>query len=167
MRFLTNSQTAIPRNPTHNGGPVLHPVNEQQLQELQIIFPNISPEAIRYDLSKTGSLETTTENILRLGTSLPRPPIENHPLNQASQNTATAINNAGSNFQSNSSQSNLDIVSKFNLNNFDDTSEPLEKPEHEWAEDPALRAEKLKKQKEYMILAARKKFLEKESKQLE
>ncbi|PVV05249.1 hypothetical protein BB560_000234 [Smittium megazygosporum] len=175
----------------NNSAATRYPVREDHVSQLSAMFPDIQEAAIRFDLSKTGSLEITTENILTLGSSLPLPSSElaqqgqspgltgniagvSSPsilssmgaLNSPTQGDSTSPN--GSILQNNPLQSGPNstgasgshapqsLVDRLNLSEVDHTADLPEKPVFKWDTDPGKRAEYLRKQKEYMVLTARK-----------
>ncbi|OLY77966.1 Coupling of ubiquitin conjugation to ER degradation protein 1 [Smittium mucronatum] len=149
-------------------GSATFPIREDHVRELLIMFPGIGEESVRYDLGKTGSIQVTTENILRLGGTLPPPPQVRSPSNQPSSindsNSTTGRNQragAGASASASGSQSKpvADLLTRYSI---DPNMEITEAPENKWDMDPEKRAEIFNKKKEYMVLQARKRFLEKQ-----
>ncbi|OMJ25595.1 Coupling of ubiquitin conjugation to ER degradation protein 1 [Smittium culicis] len=144
-----------------------YPVREDHVRELLLVFPGIEEEAVRYDLRKTGSIQQTTENILRLGGTLPMPPQERVPQHAAGPSTSNGgiqgqqSNNRSHPSTSTSSSNNKSSVDLIQRLSIDPDAEIVEKPENKWHADPQMRAINFNKKKEYMVLQARKKFLEK------
>ncbi|OMJ29811.1 Coupling of ubiquitin conjugation to ER degradation protein 1 [Smittium culicis] len=142
-----------------------YPVREDHVRELLLVFPGIEEEAVRYDLRKTGSIQQTTENILRLGGTLPMPPQERVPQHAAGTSTSNGgnqgqqtNNRSHPSTSSSNNKSSVDLIQRLSIN---PEAEIVEKPENKWEADPELRALNFNKKKEYMVLQARKKFLEK------
>ncbi|KAJ1951329.1 hypothetical protein FBU59_000226 [Linderina macrospora] len=142
------------------------------------MFPDIPEAAIRLDLSRTGSPVITSDNILRNGGTLPMPPEarqqpQTRPV-MIGETTMTLNSGAGqrrtagsgatsSGVQLNAAQSPL--VNRLRISK-DADAEPLPpQPPKVWEADATKRAEVLMKRKEFMLMEARKKFLEKKKQQ--
>ncbi|ORX74642.1 hypothetical protein DL89DRAFT_264460 [Linderina pennispora] len=137
------------------------------------MFPDIPEAAIRLDLSRTGSPVITSDNILRNGGTLPMPPEARQPqarpvmigettvtLNSGTGQRRTAgSGGTSSGVQLNAAQSPL--VSRLRISKDADTEPLPPQPPKVWETDAGKRAEVLMKRKEFMLMEARKKFLEK------
>ncbi|KAJ1962989.1 hypothetical protein GGI12_002320 [Dipsacomyces acuminosporus] len=151
------------------------------------MFPDIPEAAIRADLARTGSPAVTSDNILRNGGTLPMPPEARNSLplgrarhsaadtraSGASQSAVAVAATTGASADSptaatssgislNASQSPL--VNRMRINK-DSDAEPLPPvPPKIWESDADKRADVLRKRKEFMLIEARKRFLEKQGK---
>ncbi|KAJ2799298.1 hypothetical protein H4R21_003598 [Coemansia helicoidea] len=142
------------------------------------MFPDISEGAIRADLARTGSPTITSDNILRNGGTLPPPPPPPPPTlagqrAEALAATAEARDNAtgsrgmetatasSSGIMLNAAQSPL--VSRLHVAKSLDAGPLPPQPPKVWESDSARRAEILNKRKEFMLLEARKRYLDKQA----
>ncbi|KAI9145947.1 hypothetical protein BKA69DRAFT_312235 [Paraphysoderma sedebokerense] len=144
-----------------------HNPTPDQIQAVQILFPQIPVAAIELDLSRTGSVEATCDNILRNG-SLPTPTPEQPPAASTTATSSTS-NSGGSSSQSASSSKSsstsahsssvssfISQLSRSNQDNFE--IQPVKK---DWSSNPNERQQNLMTRKQAMVLEARKKYLEK------
>ncbi|PVU91880.1 hypothetical protein BB559_003943 [Furculomyces boomerangus] len=123
-------------------------VRENHVQEIKAMFPDLDEASIRYDLSKTGSIQVTTEKILRIG-SLPNPPIQREQQNP-SRNTDEL---SGSSTALKKDSTNL--LNRYNIDNKIESNVSTQPPENKWETDPQKRAETFNKRKQFMVLEAR------------
>ncbi|KAG0347901.1 hypothetical protein BG004_006620 [Podila humilis] len=124
------------------------------VETVRSMFPHVPTAAIHYDLQKTGSVEQTCDNILRDG-SLPMPPAPR----PATPPTATASSSSSS---AGSSAANGNLVQRFKLQDAVEKNYVPEEPTKVWGDSAEKRQEVFKSRKEFMVLQARKRMLEKE-----
>ncbi|KAG0372992.1 hypothetical protein BGX24_012318 [Mortierella sp. AD032] len=137
-------------------------VNPEMVETVRAMFPHIPTAAIHYDLQKTGSVEQTCDNILRDGT-LPMPPA---PRPQTPP-TAAATSAAASGSSTGSSHAtNGNLVQRFKLQEAADKNIVPDEPTKVWADSAEKRQEVFKSRKEFMVLQARKRFLEEEARKV-
>lgn len=146
------------------------------------MFPDINEAAIRADLARTGSPVVTSDNILRNGGTLPMPQADrniqntSHPTSNTAAtgtSTATAFNrdispngNVGSTSRVSLNTDQSPLVNRLRIGKDSDNSDPLPPaPPKVWELDSDRRAGVLRKRKEFMLLEARKKYLEKQQHQ--
>lgn len=127
------------------------PVDNSMIEVVQTIGPNLSVEQIRYDLERTGSVETTVERYLAQG-DLPMPPNQ-QPRAQPQQRTNTEPKQTGS------------LAKRYNITEKDDEEfsekqTTVQKPK--WSQSKEERQSQLRKQQQEMILRARQKFKQKD-----
>ncbi|KAF9922887.1 hypothetical protein FBU30_006984 [Linnemannia zychae] len=167
FRWLSASGEDQPR-PTQGRGriptrPPARLVNPEMVETVRAMFPHIPTAAIHYDLQKTGSVEQTCDNILRDGT-LPMPPA---PRPQTPPTTATtSVAPSGSSTGSSSGSNhtvNGNLVQRFKLQDAAEKNFVPEEPSKVWADSAEKRQEVFKSRKEFMVLQARKRFLEEEA----
>ncbi|KAF9947419.1 hypothetical protein BGZ72_010571 [Mortierella alpina] len=134
-------------------------VNPEMVETVRAMFPHIPTAAIHYDLQKTGSVEQTCDNILRDGT-LPMPPAPRPPTPPAASTSSTST--SGSSSATNQSV-NGNLVQRFQLQEAADRNVVPDEPSKVWADSAEKRQEVFKSRKEFMVLQARKRFLEQEA----
>ncbi|KAJ1943559.1 hypothetical protein GGF37_002590, partial [Kickxella alabastrina] len=159
----------------------LHVVRQEHLQTIQAMFPDIPEAAIRADLARTGSPVVTSDNILRNGGTLPLPaatPAEQQAeaLGGAATNAnvftrgqqAGVIAAAGSSSTISSTggvvlnAAQSPLVNRLQVSK-DAGADPLAPaPPKVWESDSDKRSDILRKRKEFMLMEARKKYLEKQ-----
>ncbi|KAJ1972192.1 hypothetical protein H4R34_005489 [Dimargaris verticillata] len=131
-------------------------VRPGMVERVHALFPHIPEAAIRADLSRTGSVEVTCDNILQ-NNGLNMPP--DMPNESQTSSPQLRGNTAGTN-QPGSSQSVRSVptdslVRRYNL--ADRLDQPMpEAQSYTWETDAAKRQEQLKRRKELMVLQARK-----------
>ncbi|SAL95782.1 hypothetical protein [Absidia glauca] len=114
------------------------------------LFPLLPTAAITADLQRTGSVETTVDNVNRAG-GLPMP-----------------VTTMPSSYQPNSSGKHIqycNLLQRYKLEGYHLIKDTLSEPPKVWETDALKRQEALKKRKEYMVLQARKKLLERQEPQ--
>ncbi|KAJ2557669.1 hypothetical protein EV175_001203 [Coemansia sp. RSA 1933] len=149
------------------------------------MFPDIPEAAIRADLARTGSPAVTSDNILRNGGTLPLPPATRAEhnagaaaatvasaaiaagtrahigtANNGGQSAGTVSSAAASGITLNASQSPL--VNRLRISKDSNMGELPLAPPKVWETDPSKRADVLQKRKEFMLMEARKRYLEKQ-----
>ncbi|KAF9939603.1 hypothetical protein BGZ67_009183 [Mortierella alpina] len=134
-------------------------VNPEMVETVRAMFPHIPTAAIHYDLQKTGSVEQTCDNILRDGT-LPMPPAPRPPTPPATSTSSTST--SGSSSATNQSV-NGNLVQRFQLQEAAERNVVPDEPSKVWADSAEKRQEVFKSRKEFMVLQARKRFLEQEA----
>jgi coupling of ubiquitin conjugation to ER degradation protein 1 len=126
-------------------------VTASMIEVVHTLAPGLTEAQIRYDLERTGSVETTVERYLSMG-SLPFPP-------EAAGNNSNVASSSGSNSKP---LTKGDLISRYGLkdsvkNISDDIlNKPIEKTK--WSTSKEERQLQLKKQQADMILRARKKM---------
>ncbi|KAJ2300470.1 hypothetical protein IW139_001060, partial [Coemansia sp. RSA 353] len=150
-----------------------HLVRQEHLETIQAMFPDIPEGAIRADLARTGSPTITSDNILRNGGTLPLPPATRAEQRaealgadgvrmDASGSGSRGVMAMSSGVMLNAAHSPL--VNRLRVTK-DSNSELLpSQPPKVWEADPAKRADILCKRKEFMLLEARKQYMEKQAK---
>ncbi|KAJ2167781.1 hypothetical protein GGH15_001876, partial [Coemansia sp. RSA 562] len=145
----------------------------EPLETIQAMFPDIPEGAIRADLARTGSPTITSDNILRNGGTLPLPPATRAEQRaealgadgvrmDASGSGSRGVMAMSSGVMLNAAHSPL--VNRLRVTK-DSNSELLpSQPPKVWEADPAKRADILCKRKEFMLLEARKQYMEKQAK---
>ncbi|KAJ2665664.1 hypothetical protein IWW48_000115 [Coemansia sp. RSA 1200] len=166
----------------------MHVVRTEHVQTIQAMFPDIPEAAIRADLARTGSPAVTSDNILRNGGALPMPPTTRAEQNASTAAAAAAIaaaaaansghaNNAaanngrrGSGMAGSATSSGIalnashsPLVSRLRISKDTEASELPLPPPKVWETDPSKRADVLRKRKEFMLMEARKKYLDKQN----
>ncbi|KAG0211362.1 hypothetical protein BGX28_008020 [Mortierella sp. GBA30] len=134
-------------------------VNPEMIETVRAMFPHIPTAAIHYDLQKTGSVEQTCDNILRDGT-LPMPPAPRPPTPPAA---STSTSSASGSSSASSPVVNGNLVQRFKLQAAVEKDVVPEEPSKVWADSAEKRQEVFKSRKEFMVLQARKRFLEQEA----
>ncbi|KAF9564561.1 hypothetical protein EC968_004474 [Mortierella alpina] len=134
-------------------------VNPEMVETVRSMFPHIPTAAIHYDLQKTGSVEQTCDNILRDGT-LPMPPAPRPPTPPAASTSSTSTSGSSS---ATSQSVNGNLVQRFKLEEAAERNVVPEEPSKVWADSAEKRQEVFKSRKEFMVLQARKRFLEQEA----
>ncbi|KAG0230473.1 hypothetical protein B0O80DRAFT_459718 [Mortierella sp. GBAus27b] len=161
-RQAQNRARTLPRHPQRV-------VSREMVDTVRSMFPHIPVEAIQYDLQKTGSVEQTCDNILRDGT-LPMPPAPARPAASASSptptRTATPTPTAGSSSGS-SPAVNGNLVQRFKLQDAAEKNIVPDEPTRVWGDNADRRQEVFKSRKEFMVLQARKRYLEQQAKEAE
>ncbi|GJJ68881.1 coupling of ubiquitin conjugation to ER degradation protein 1 [Entomortierella parvispora] len=133
-------------------------VNPEMVETVRAMFPHIPTAAIHYDLQKTGSVEQTCDNILRDG-SLPMPPAP-----RPATPPTPSPSNSGAGSSSGASHSvNGNLVQRFKLQSAVEQNIVPEEPSKVWGDSAEKRQEVFKNRKEFMVLQARKRFLEEEA----
>jgi coupling of ubiquitin conjugation to ER degradation protein 1 len=165
-----NTQQPQQQNTRRNLQPVtFREVTPGMIEIVQSMAPNLTVEQIRYSLeSNNGNIEATVDQFLAEGT-LPFPPGQQPPttagIPQAGATLRVADNNE-------TSAHNVELpkapslIEKYNLKDKieNNTSEIEEPVKIKWSQKKEEREKQLKKQREEMILRARRKFIEKEAK---
>lgn len=156
-------------------------VTQDMIDVVKAMAPDLAPEQIEYDLQRTGNIELTVERYLNTGT-LPYPPnynirsatLSSNPSTLASSSSANSGLGSGSRSASSSksqSQSqSQSLLDKYNLHDkldtFDDSTldpkNPYKTEKIKWSGNAEDRQNSLKKQREIMILRARKNLEKKE-----
>ncbi|KAK7438055.1 hypothetical protein VKT23_018222 [Stygiomarasmius scandens] len=140
-------------------------VSQDMLDTISNMFPDIPIDNIRYDLLRTGSVETTTNKILERGyldapppsyfTLYPRTPAPAQPA--ANQNANSASSSA---VQPKPTET---LISRYHLEDRITKSEAIAESEvggrAAWEDTPEKREASLKERKAKMILAARQRML--------
>ncbi|KAI9494050.1 hypothetical protein BDB00DRAFT_820674 [Zychaea mexicana] len=141
------------RRPQHRATP-------QMVEMVRTVFPNIPIAAIVADLQRTGSVETTIDNALRDG-GLPLPPPTTPPSPPSTAGNANGSSSSSTGVQK-SNYSDLMMRYKIKNDSQDSVGEQVEEPPKVWEASPDKRQETLRKRKEFMVLQARRKMLEKQ-----
>lgn len=165
-----NAQQPQQQNRRRNLQPVaFREVTPGMIEIVQSMAPNLTVEQIRYSLeSNNGNIEATVDQFLAEGT-LPFPPGEQHPAAAGNLQRGATPRLADTN---EASIHNVDqpkapsLIEKYKLENKvdDNTSETEEPVKMKWSQKKEERENQLKQHREKMILRARRKFVEKETK---
>ncbi|KAG2226708.1 hypothetical protein INT45_001055 [Circinella minor] len=160
LRWMLGGSQQLPgQQPGQRRAPARRPQHRatpQMVEMVRNVFPNIPVAAIVADLQRTGSVETTIDNALRDG-GLPLPPPVTPPSPPSNSNGSSSSSGA----QKPSNYTNLMNRYKIDAETKDSSSEP-EEPAKIWENSPDKRQETLRKRKEFMVLQARRKMLEKQ-----
>jgi len=130
------------------------------------MFPHIHHAAIVTDLQRTGSVDITIENILRDG-GLPLfvfrqpPPAAVQIISTSSSLPSSSSSSSGVPFAASSTSS---LVQRYRLQEKVTQDAPVEEPPKVWEVSAGKRQENLTQRKEFMVLQARKKYLEQQQK---
>ncbi|KAG0339305.1 hypothetical protein BG000_002386 [Podila horticola] len=158
FRWLSAPGDAQPSRQGQNRGRIptrpTRLVNPEMVETVRSMFPHVPTAAIHYDLQKTGSVEQTCDNILRDG-SLPMPPAPRPPTPPTTASSSSS--SAGS------SVTNGNLVQRFKLQEAAEKNYVPEEPSKVWGDSAEKRQEVFKSRKEFMVLQARKRMLEKEA----
>ncbi|KAF9320467.1 hypothetical protein BG003_006064 [Podila horticola] len=158
FRWLSAPGDAQPNRQGQNRGRIptrpTRLVNPEMVETVRSMFPHVPTAAIHYDLQKTGSVEQTCDNILRDG-SLPMPPAPRPPTPPTTASSSSS--SAGS------SVTNGNLVQRFKLQEAAEKNYVPEEPSKVWGDSAEKRQEVFKSRKEFMVLQARKRMLEKEA----
>ncbi|KAF5384547.1 hypothetical protein D9757_006424 [Collybiopsis confluens] len=182
FRWATSSSSANGNNAAPSPADTLgfrpKNVTQDMVDTVGNMFPDLPRDNIRYDLLRTGSVETTTNKILERGfleaaSSFCFPPASYftlyprtvHPAQQNQRNNA-----AGSSASASGVQSKETLISRYNLqskaelqNSGEQSAAMIEEEEvggkAKWEDTPEKREASLKERKEKMILAARQRML--------
>ncbi|KAF9218002.1 hypothetical protein BGZ59_003784 [Podila verticillata] len=159
FRWLSAPGDAQPSRQGQNRGRIptrpARLVNPEMVETVRSMFPHVPTAAIHYDLQKTGSVEQTCDNILRDG-SLPMPPAPRPP-------TPPTTASSSSSSAAGSSVTNGNLVQRFKLQEAAEKNYVPEEPSKVWGDSAEKRQEVFKSRKEFMVLQARKRMLEKEA----
>jgi len=133
------------------------------VEVIQAMFPHLPPSSIAYDLSRTGSIEITTNNILSRNTLPPAP--TNSPYHQQFPSPAPPSQSSSSSTPVPSS-SKPDLISRYKLEPRLSEDIPVEptpindkgkgKAPSQWSQSQMEREDNFKKRRDDMILRARK-----------
>ncbi|KAF9428648.1 hypothetical protein BGZ94_001616 [Podila epigama] len=161
FRWLSASGDNQPRRQAQNRGRMTtrptRLVNPEMVETVRSMFPHVPTAAIHYDLQKTGSVEQTCDNILRDG-SLPMPPAPRPPTP-----LTTVASSSSSSVATGSNSINGNLVQRFKLQEAAEKNFVPEEPTKVWGDSAEKRQEVFKSRKEFMVLQARKRLLEKEA----
>ncbi|KAE9402637.1 hypothetical protein BT96DRAFT_918148 [Gymnopus androsaceus JB14] len=165
VRWATSSNSDSGPTPADTLGFRPKNVTEDMLDTIGNMFPDIPRDNIRYDLLRTGSVETTTNKILERGFIEAPPPsyFTLYPRTLA----PTPNNSAASGFSSSSSikQPKDTLISRYNLQSRLKSEDTATIPDEDvggkakWEDTPEKREASLRERKERMILAARQRML--------
>lgn len=143
-------------------------VDPAKVDQVSSVFPQLDRRSIAWDLQRNGgSVEATTERVLG-GRGLETPPPTFQP-NLPSPAT-TAANAADAVAKNKNKQAQPDLITRYGLQSkvSGKGKEPVQSEEQKrsntaWSSDKNARAEALKRRREEMILAARRKMAEKDN----
>ncbi|KAI8873591.1 hypothetical protein GQ42DRAFT_102842, partial [Ramicandelaber brevisporus] len=122
-------------------------VRPHMVQSVLQMFPQLPEEAVRYDLARTGSVEITSDNILRNDGTLPMPPPD-----PASDSNAASVSPSGSGTGRAMDKS---LPSRFNVKERTPESPLPEAQPNVWEREGVKRQTVLEKKKEFLLLQAR------------
>jgi len=135
-------------------------VTPEMIEKVQDMFPHINHAAIVTDLQRTGSVDITIENILRDG-GLPMPPPVVVRALATTSSSPSSSSSSGASFAASSTPS---LVQRYRLQEKVTQDAPVEEPPKVWEVSADKRQENLTQRKEFMVLQARKKYLEQQQK---
>jgi len=149
-------------------------VDPSKILQVSAMFPQLDHRSIAWDLQRNGgSVEATTERILG-GRGLENPPPSFQPVNLPTIPAAPAQSTTSTAAQSGAKKTNPDLITRYNLQSrvngkgkepvVEGTATATGKS-NAWSADKGARAEALRKRREEMILAARRKMEERETQQ--
>jgi coupling of ubiquitin conjugation to ER degradation protein 1 len=146
----TSAATRTTRLPPPEPREYRRPVTQSMIEVVQTLAPDLTVEQIRYDLQRTGNVETTVDRYLSQGT-LPFPPNYTPP---------ERTNSHASSPTSSASSSKTNLINRYNLQSELSNEEILKQPVEKikWTQSKQDRQEQLKRQQREMILRARKKM---------
>jgi len=128
------------------------------------MFPDIPMDNIHYDLLRTGSTERTVNKVLETG-FLPAPP-PSYVRSPTEQPARPVPSNSAQPIKSNASKTSS-LISRFHLEPRLERDEPaVVSSKSSWEATPSQRQANLAERKAQMILAARKRLLEKQAQTL-
>ncbi|EKM53070.1 uncharacterized protein PHACADRAFT_259227 [Phanerochaete carnosa HHB-10118-sp] len=148
-------------------------VTQEQVDAIRAMFPDIPADNIRYDLLRTGSVQTTSNKILERGILSAPPPAYYRLYPRTAPNDATHPANTNVNANTaatpgaSSSKPKENLITRFHLEDrlaSSDTSSVSE-PSHKWEDDPSKRQSMLRERKARMVLAARERLLAQQNQQ--
>lgn len=140
-------------------------VDLAKIEQIAAMFPQLDRRTIAWDLHRNGgSVPATTERVLA-GRGLDAPPPSYRPALPAPEAQAPAVGVSGASGKSKGTAQE-DLITRYNLQNRVGGKGKEAVPSEEqkrsaWSSDKATRAEGLKRRREEMILAARRKMEEK------
>lgn len=134
-------------------------VDSAKIEQISAMFPQLDQRQIAWDLSRNGgNVAATSERILS-GRGLDNPPPSYRPaLPTPPAAPATTARSTGPAAQP-------DLITRYNLQSRvsgKGKEAVVEQERQGWSSDKAARAEGLKRRREEMVLAARRKMMEKE-----
>ncbi|TKA22054.1 hypothetical protein B0A50_08433 [Salinomyces thailandicus] len=149
-------------------------VDVVKVEQVAAMFPQLDRRTIAWDLQRNGqNVQATTERVLA-GRSLDNPPPSFQPPNLASAGTqapAVGVSGAASQQGKVGGQAQQDLIARYNLQAKVSgkgkeavPSEEAQRQRSAWSSDKAARADGLRRRREEMVLAARRKMEEKEGK---
>ncbi|EME79690.1 uncharacterized protein MYCFIDRAFT_212290 [Pseudocercospora fijiensis CIRAD86] len=145
------------------------PVDPAQIDQVASMFPQLDRRSIAWDLQRNGgSVEATTERVLGgRGLETPPPTFQPDLPNTPATTTGSARNSSSA---GKSELSRPDLITRYGLQSRVGgkgkeavLSEEQKRMARGWSSDKVARAEGLKRRREEMILAARRKMLEKDN----
>lgn len=140
-------------------------IDMSKIEQVSSVFPQLDRRSIAWDLQRNGgNVEATTERVLG-GRGLETPPPSFQPNIPTPATTQNAGGRTTSGRKANTPQQ--DLITRYNLQSrvSGKGKEPVpseEQKRNAWSADKNARADALKKRREDMILAARRKMEEKE-----
>ena len=158
--FLNKPANASPSN-TQGTSSRGRQVDVSKVDQIAGIFPHLDRRSIAWDLHRNGgSVAATSERVLS-GRGLESPPPSFQPNLPAPATGTPAARSSGADKKATSGQP--DLITKYNLQTRvgGKGKEPVPSEEQQrnaWSADKAARAEGLKRRREEMILAARRKM---------
>ncbi|KAI8072916.1 hypothetical protein BC940DRAFT_316369 [Gongronella butleri] len=126
------------------------------VETVRAMFPDIPTAAIQADLQRTGSVETTVDNVLRDGglpvpvSAVPSQPTSPSPSNHATNNTTSS---------SSSRKQHDNLIQRYKL---DPAANGAVEPPKVWEADPTKRQHALQQRKAFMVMQARQKLMDKQ-----
>ncbi|KAG8850053.1 hypothetical protein FRB96_000537 [Tulasnella sp. 330] len=162
--FTSTGSAATPTPSTPSLGFTPKRVTEDMVNQVQTMFPDQPYDNIKFDLLKTGSVETTCNKILEQG-FVPAPSHAYYTL-YPTQAPATPVARTSTTLPSGSAApaSRPNLIQKFGLSERIGTEDASvlsnEPPKRTWETTAEKREMSLKEKKAQMILAARQRMME-------
>lgn len=156
--YMNKPTTSAPSSSTSSSG---RQVDVTKVDQVSAMFPQLDRRTIAWDLQRNGgSVAATTERVLG-GRGLDNPPPSFHP--NLPEPVASAQSSSGTSTAQKALSSRPDLITRYNLQSRISGKGKEAMPSEEqmrnaWSSDKAVRAEGLKRRREEMILAARRKL---------
>ncbi|KAK5111644.1 hypothetical protein LTR62_004749 [Meristemomyces frigidus] len=143
-----------------------------KVEQLASMFPQLDRRTIAWDLHRNGaSVPATTERVLA-GRGLETPPVSYQPALPSPETQAPAVGVSAGSSGSGTKRTGLkagqeDLITRYNLQGRvggkgkEAVTKEEEQRKMEWSSDKVARAEGLKRRREEMVLAARRRMEEK------
>lgn len=121
-------------------------INDLMIEVVQALGPQLTPEQIRYDLERSGSVEATVNRFLENG-DLPFPPGYRAPAPVVEQNHNIPPSTVS-----------LNLLEKYGIDPEQSVIDLKEENSQSWSSDKLERSSNLNKKRQEMILNARKRL---------
>jgi len=167
IRWFLNKPPTSSSSASSSSNSRSNAVDGAKIEQVSAMFPQLDQRQIAWDLSRNGgNVAATSERILS-GRGLENPPPSYRPVLPSPAPAPTGT--AGTARGSRSAAAQPDLITRYNLQSRVSgkgkeavASAEEEQKRQAWSGDKAARAEGLRKRREEMVLAARRKMMEKE-----